>query len=268
MNSNGEDIVFRGQITKTKRITLNNNNVIDIFEYSIKENDYIYLGSFHSKLTLQVLPFSDDCFIVNTYKEIKVVSVFPPFDAINTIVHNVKKISLVAKISEEIVVQVSNNCEFKFWNIKNGLLQRKKEYLFDRSTLKMKKKKEIEIPEKENTTVGKVFLRNDCNRPYSIAVKRGKVFVSYPTKIVVFNINTLQIESIIRVEMKLQIFEIRSECIIYQTLGGLLYSMNMITYKIEKKNDIVDKEKRSEDMNYSGNVIIKGLLYRIYKSFS
>ena len=146
-----------------------------------------------------MLPFSDDCFIVNTYKEIKVVSVFPPFDAINTIVHNVKKISLVAKVSEEIVVQVSNNCEFKFWNIKNGLLQRKKEYLFDRSTLKMKKKKEIEIPEKENKTVGKVFLRNDCNRPYSIAVKRGKVFVSYPTKIVVFNINTLQIESIIRV---------------------------------------------------------------------
>ena len=192
--------------------------------------------------------------------DIKVVNLTPPFDTINSIVHNLKKVSLIAKVSEEIIVQVYNYCEFKFWNIKNGVLEEKVEYLFDKSMLKVKNKREIVMAKKENKPVRNVFLRYDCNKPYSIAVKNRKIFVSYPSRIVVFNINSYQMESIISVNRILRIFELRSEHIIYQTANDKLFTMNCTTCEIEEKSETIDSENRREIMNYPGNVINKKII--------
>ena len=94
---------------------------------------------------VQIIPFSDECFIINTLTEINVVNISPPFNTINTIYHKLKKISLVAKILEDKIVQVYNNIVFMFWNIKTGALEGKTEYNFERMLISIEKNKLVKI---------------------------------------------------------------------------------------------------------------------------
>ena len=140
-----EEIKFRCQLTQTKLLTLNSNHVIKILEYSNASNEYINLGEMRTSDNVQIIPFSDECFIINTLTEINVVNISPPFNTINTIYHKLKKISLVAKILEDKIVQVYNNIVFMFWNIKTDALEGKTEYNFERMLISIKKIKLVKI---------------------------------------------------------------------------------------------------------------------------
>lgn len=260
-----EENIFHCQLTQTKRLTLNTNHVIKILEYSNAFNEYINLGEFRSSDCVQIIPFSDECFIINTLTELNVVNISPPFNSINKIYHNLKKITLVAKISEDKIVQVYNNIIFMFWNIKTGVLEGKTQYNFDRMLISIKKKSKALQEKKENSKIRSLVIKNDCNRPFSIAVNNRKLLVSYSSKIVIFNLDINQVECIIKTGKLYQLYFHSNEYedrIIYKSSGNALYSMNIRTYLIEKETETLDSKNANEQLSHFGNVLMQGLIYK------
>ena len=80
-----------------------------------------------------------------------------------------------------------------FWNIKTGALEGKTEYNFERMLISIKK----QISQDSSKIRRNLVIKNDCNRPFSIAVKNRKLLVSYSSKIVIFNLDIYQVECIV-----------------------------------------------------------------------